>query len=252
MKSLMSAFLVVLGMSLLWSSSAQPVQPPAQPTPVLTRAVGLDDAPAPPPDREWESAEGLPVPIYPGTRVDEAEIGPPRPGLPGAVGLKDSRGLHTKMRQLPGSATVAGRLSATEPRARADARVQLQREVADWLAPDVPASWKAPAGLIDRLVVRTRIKPIVKDYGTLYEATLDVDLSPLRRDEIVAAYRHELVGHRLISLAGGLGFVLTCLAALAGYIRADEATKGYYTHWLRAVAAAGVGASGVLIYQLLT
>jgi transposase len=48
-----------------------------------------------------------------------------------------------------------------------------------------------------------------------------------------------------------MGFVLTCLAAFAGYIRADEATRGYYTNWLRALAAAGVGASGVLIYQLL-
>ena len=61
-----------------------------------------------------------------------------------------------------------------------------------------------------------------------------------------------MVPRRLAVLGGVLGFVLACLAALAGYIRADEATKGYYTHWLRLVAAAGVGASGVVIYRLLT
>ena len=50
----------------------------------------------------------------------------------------------------------------------------------------------------------------------------------------------EVVARRLVTLGGSLGFVLVCLASLAGYIRADEATKGYYTHWLRAIAAAGV------------
>jgi hypothetical protein len=45
---------------------------------------------------------------------------------------------------------------------------------------------------------------------------------------------------------------LMCLASVSGYIRADEATKGYYTNRLRMLAAAGVGAGGVLIYQMVT
>ena len=45
-------------------------------------------------------------------------------------------------------------------------------------------------------------------------------------------------------------FVLICLAAVSGYIRTDEATKGYYTNRLRMLAAAGVGAAGVVIYQM--
>ena len=56
----------------------------------------------------------------------------------------------------------------------------------------------------------------------------------------------------VLLLGGGLGFALTCLAAVAGFIRADEATKGYYTNRLRLLAAAGVGAAGVAIYQALT
>ena len=72
------------------------------------------------------------------------------------------------------------------------------------------------------------------------------------RGAIIAAHQREVDARRLATLGGSLGFVLACLASLAGYIRADEATKGYYTHWLRAIAAAGAGASGVVIYQLLT
>ena len=55
------------------------------------------------------------------------------------------------------------------------------------------------------------------------------------------------------------GQVAQCQAAdpdgsllAAVYRSADEATRGYYTRWLRALAAAAVGASGVIIYQILT
>ncbi len=166
--------------------------------------------------------------------------------------------------------TIAGRLSATEERAHTDARLQLERAVADWIAPEVPSMqahvvsnpdlaptklpyrWRVPAQLIDQMIRETRTKPIVRDYGTVYEASILADFSTENRAAIIAAYQHDLVAYRLTLLAGVIGFLLTCLAALAGYIRADEATRGYYTHWLRAVAAAGVGASGVLIYQMLT
>ena len=53
------------------------------------------------------------------------------------------------------------------------------------------------------------------------------------------------------AIAGVLAFVLTCLAAVAGYIRADEATWGYYTNTLRVVAVGAVGATGALIYLAL-
>ena len=54
-----------------------------------------------------------------------------------------------------------------------------------------------------------------------------------------------------MTLGGALGFVLICLAAVSGYIRADEATKGYYTNRLRMLAAAGVGAAGVILYKMV-
>jgi hypothetical protein len=217
-------------------------------------------------DREdgREEVDGLPVPIVPGTRVTEATILPPnQKGSESKSESKSKSGseshtvIEAKIHQAavtlpPGVRLISGRLSATEDRARADARLQLEREVTEWLTPEVPTSWNPPGYLITGLIRRTDVYPIVKDYATVYEATLQADLSPGSRGEILAAYEHELIVRRLAILGGILGFVLACLASLAGYIRADEATRGYYTHWLRALAAASVGASGVLIYQILT
>jgi hypothetical protein len=150
--------------------------------------------------------------------------------------------------------SISGRLSATPERARDDARLQLEREVTEWLAPEVPTNWKAPAHLITGMIHKTELHPIVKDFpiGTVYEATLEADFSSPCRSRIIAAHQREVIVRRLGVLGGSLGFVLACLASLAGYIRADEATKGYYTSWLRAIAAASVGAAGVVLYQLLT
>jgi hypothetical protein len=196
-----------------------------------------------------EEAEGLPVPIIPGTRVSEARIESP-----------DTKAIRPQARprvrvaaRVPATVRpVSGRLSATVERARDDARVQLEREVAEWLAPEVPTNWKAPGHLITRMIKKTDVHPIVKAYGTVYEATLEADFSPPSRSRIVAAHQREVIGRRLGVLGGSLGFVLVCLGSLAGYIRADEATKGYYTSSLRAIAAASVGAAGVVLYQLLT
>ena len=147
---------------------------------------------------------------------------------------------------------IKGLISATEDRAREEARKELDRNVTEWLeASSVPRSWKPPARQIDGMILETKVKPIVKDYGTLYEAELRVDVSPERRASLVAAYHRQLVHGRLVLLGGTLAFFLTCLAAISGYIRADEATKGYYTNRLRLLAAAGVGAAGVLIYQMV-
>jgi len=204
-------------------------------------------------------AEGLPVPVVPGTRVTEARVEPPaRPDR--SVRPRDvyrsarPRAVPSPPRTRPaepGVREVEGRLSATEDRARKDARERLEREVADLIAPEVSRGWKVPAPLIDRLVRRVTIKPVVRDYGTLYQATLTVDLSPARLREIVDAHRHEQVVRRLVWLGSLLAFVLVCLATVSGYIKADEATKGYYTTRLRLAAAAGVGAAGVLIYQMM-
>jgi len=259
---------LILGFMLAAGRCSHVNHPPARPNrpAFLQVRYVLDDR-----DREndaedqREEAEGLPVPIVPGTRVSEARISTPerrseanesQHTKPGVANRRIKvRTQPERKAALPDPATIrsiAGRLSATEDRARGDARLQLEREVTEWLTPEVPPQWKPPSHLLTRMIAKTEVHPIVRDYGTLYEATLDANFSPYHRSQILAAYQRQVVAHRLTVLGGSLGFILACLAALAGYIRADEATRGYYTGWLRAAAAAGVGASGVVLYQLLT
>jgi hypothetical protein len=164
----------------------------------------------------------------------------PRPQPPIAVGPKETR-------------LLTGLISATEERARQEARKQLETEVTDWLElSGVPRSWKPSTQQIDAMIIETTMEPVVKDYGTLYVAKLRLDVSPEQRALFIESYKRQLVHRRMVLLGGTLGFVLICLGAISGYIRTDEVTKGYYTNRLRLLAAGGVGAAGVLIYQMLT
>ena len=240
--------------------------------------------------------DDLPVAIVPGSRVTEADTSTPKPPDPPKPvvlppppasprqHLQEFDRLAESLRALPpppvppwqhrahsvvvpptptyappvSGKMLKGRLSATEQRAHDDTRAQLVKMVTEWLAPDVPKTWKVPDELIDTLVVEIRVSPVVqptdpvsKDYGPMYEADMRVDLSPLRRAEIVDAYHHEQTLKRLGVLGALFAFVLVCLAAVSGYIRADEATKGYYTNRLRLAATVAAGAAGVAVYRWL-
>lgn len=215
-----------------------------------------DDLPLPPPPPEpptaprLENAEGLPVPIVPGTRLTDAEASPPQAiptqfvSRPAAEGTTASSPTSTRQE-------VAGEICANEDRARADALRVLRFRVAEWLGPEIPSTWEPPAPLLESMIVATRIEPFVRDYGRLYTATFTVDFTPNHRRELIAAHERERVHDRLNILAGILAFILLGLAAISGYIRADEATKGYYTNHLRMLAAASVGAAGVVVYRML-
>lgn len=147
---------------------------------------------------------------------------------------------------------IQGLPMATPQRARDDARRVLSTSVSRWLETEgVPHHWNVPRRILDPTVQESTPEPSERDYGTVYIQTLRWDASPQLRERLVDAYERELAGKRLLTLGGVLGFVLVCLGAMAGYIRADEATKGYYTNRLRLVAAAGVGAAGVGLYRFL-
>jgi hypothetical protein len=228
------------------------------------QAFNGDDNPwsGPTPPPELEEADGLPVPIVPGSRVTVAQTKPPAPAVPPAPPARRAR----RKVSAPAAAPVAnvaapvapsptrivkGQISATEERAKADAYNALRNEVLDWLDIDISGAWSPPSRLIGAMIQETRITPVVKEYGTLYVAELKADFSPQKRQAFVQVYHREQVRQRLAVLGGILGFVLICLAAVSGYIRSDEATKGYYTNRLRILTAAGVGAAGVMIYRIL-
>lgn len=155
----------------------------------------------------------------------------------------------------PEWADVVGYAGATPERALEGARRRLDETVHEWLGPvGVPDSWTPPQHILDSMVETHGIDPIAKDYGVdgrVYVQTLRLDRSNHQRDRLIEAFERELAGRRLVSLGGALAFLLVCLASLTGYIRADEATRGYYTAPLRLIAAVGVGATGVVLYRLL-
>ena len=122
--------------------------------------------PRPPSPRSLarEDAEGLPVPIVPGTRVTEAEARPPAPAVPplhlqhgpaiGSATLAPAAAGAGRRRR-PANETVEGEICATEERAKADARRALQaegRRVARARRPQRPGRRRTP--LLQALVAR--------------------------------------------------------------------------------------------------
>jgi hypothetical protein len=230
----------------------RPTLPPPPPAPAAAPAL--------------EDADGLPVPIVAGTRVTEAEARPPVPAIPPRPPIPARPAAHAEPPACPVMAapaapspaavaaktwTIEGLPSANERRAENAAMQGLQAQVLEWLSPDVPASWTPPDSMLRPIVAETRIDEIEKSYGTVYVAHLTAHAPPELRAQLVDAYNRDLIQHRLMTLGGTLAFVLICLAAISGYIRADEATKGYYTNRLRMLAAAGVGAAGVIVYKMV-
>jgi hypothetical protein len=217
------------------------------------------------PQPPLEEADGLPVRIVPGTRVTVAQAKPPvppvaparhaapppKPAPPAIVNFADKDVPPPVPPSQTETRIIQSQMLASEDRAKADARNALRTEVLDWLDSDISGSWDPPSRLVDAMVRQTEIKRVEKEYGTLYVAELKAEFSPQRRQTFVDVFTREQVQQRLVLLGGLLAFVLTCLAAISGYIRTDEATKGYYTNRLRMLTAAGVGAAGVVIYQML-
>ena len=213
------------------------------------------------PDRVF--VDDLPVPVVPGSRVTEAHASTPKPPAPPRPPKPPKAPkLHVHVSPPPAPpqppkppaelVVIKGRRSATEQRAHDDARAQLVKKVTEWLEPDVPKTWRVPDPLVDRLIRGdVRVTPVERDYGTVYEAEMQVDLSPTRRAEIAQAYQHEQTLKKLGVLGALFAFMLVCLGLVSGYIRADEATKGYYTNRLRLVSAVVAGAAGVAVYRWL-
>jgi hypothetical protein len=152
----------------------------------------------------------------------------------------------------PGSTvTVESDLMATPERADA-AEVKLDRTLGDRLSRiGIPRTWDPPSSLRQSIVLNRVRQEIPKDYAVMHRESLQVDVSPAMLSRFKQSYEADVAGHRLVILGEILLFVLVVLAALAGYIHADEATKGYYTNHLRLATAAGIGAASVVAYRLL-
>jgi hypothetical protein len=121
------------------------------------------------------------------------------------------------------------------------------KEVESYLArQDPPVHWKPSRDWVDRNLVKTRHQEVKvlndEDLGDGYDVTLKVEVGPKQYREILERDREERVKQRDLLLARILAGVVALLVAVVGYLRLDEATKGYYTLWLRLGALGLVGA----------
>lgn len=142
---------------------------------------------------------------------------------------------------------------ATTERAVTDAHRKLEREVSDWLArAGVPRTWQPSKRLIDQMIRKTDMQHSDFKYAVMHKQQYQVEFSKPVLDRMLAAREREIGGKRLLTLGGGLALMVAALAAVSGYIRADEATKGYYTNHLRVAAGLGLATAGYVAYRLLS
>ncbi len=278
MKKLVLVTLLAVGASWLLSEARQ-AGPGPRPSPKWARATRLVVRDVPPPAEADPSIRVVPWKKGGPGRSKRAST-PPSPKTPRPMPSWFPKSeIEEEEKATPdafGSRVLVGRISASEDRARQDLRRTLDREVADWIAADVPTSWKVPPRVIDAMAQGAYIQEVTRslktlgaeatpeakspstpgvpgldDLYTLYRAGQKLDFSPERRAEIVQMYRQDLATRRMQRLGGGLALALAALAVLSTYIKADEATRGYYTNRLRLVAAAGLGVAGVVAYRYL-
>jgi hypothetical protein len=174
------------------------------------------------------------------------------PGEPGWFLLaRETTGRHVEVNRR-GPTIIADRFAATEEGAKNKTRELFKKTVKEWLWPQAPRDWNAPDSELSRLVLQAYTSPVYSDVGVVFLTGYQADLSPEARSHLVDLYQNDLARQRLYWMGGIVAFVLVCLGSMGGYIRADEATRGYYTNRLRLAAAAAVGAAGAAIYHIVT
>jgi hypothetical protein len=111
-----------------------------------------------------------------------------------------------------------------------------------------PAGWRlTPAQLDPEHLTRLGVVREVghNEEGERIKVSMRVELTPQYLSEVRQAARQEVVLGRLLLLARGLAGLVILLVVVAGYLRLEEATRGYYTGLLRLTAAAVVLLAGV-------
>jgi hypothetical protein len=117
-----------------------------------------------------------------------------------------------------------------------------------------PMSWT-----LDLQYVRTRLmksseeaepKKLPDGLGLWRKVKVQVVLNSDDRDDILRQDREFRMHDREFFLGKILLVLVALLTAVAGYFRLDEATKGYYTGWLRLGAAGLVGAAAMGLWWM--
>jgi hypothetical protein len=147
--------------------------------------------------------------------------------------------------------TVHGGYQASSSRAMQDALGRAQAELVEQLrSQSPPVEWTPPTDFVSKLVKSSDEKKfddiidssaLKEKVGPMYQFTLNVEVTPDAQREILKNDRAFRGGQRMLVLGKVLAGLVVALAAVAGFIRLDEWTKGYLTNGLR------IGAIGLIL-----
>ncbi len=215
--------------------AGQRTRPQRLPTP--PRAAVPAEPPAPPCDDDDCCEE----PERPGVRVVKRVV-----VRTGSVSPKDLSHLRI----------VVGKPGGNEANALKYLEEGLRGEVGEWLSQDgVPLAWSPPKSILNNMFLREAPRIESRKLSSIdavfYTASRPANFSPEVKRRLLTAYHKQIAFERGGVLAGVLGFLVVGLAMVAGYIRADEATKGYFTWPLRVAATGGLAVAGFVLYRFL-
>jgi hypothetical protein len=142
----------------------------------------------------------------------------------------------------------------TEKDAENVALEQVRNEIADYLFQNGLRDWRPEVSDI-----RASSTPIFRnkektfddpELGKMQRVTVVVELTPKAIREFQKEARHQRAGNRMMATSKGLGMLVALLVALGGYFKLEEATKGYYTTWLRLSTLGFIGAVATSLWIL--
>jgi hypothetical protein len=116
-----------------------------------------------------------------------------------------------------------------------------------------PLQWRPKLDYINSHLVKSRPRQAAQDLGDGLKALgvkLEMEISASDWQYMLAEDRRVRADSRMLLLAKLLAGLVASLGAVAGYLRLEEMTKGYYTAWLRFAAVSFVSAVGVGIWWI--
>jgi hypothetical protein len=126
-----------------------------------------------------------------------------------------------------------------------------QRELAAWLRKE-NVKWSPSTDYVEQHITDRKVDPNSTEVGgtPMTEVKLQIVVTSSDYQEILNSDRQIRRDDRQVFLARILATIVTVCAAISGYFRLDEATKGYYTNLLRLGSLAVVSGVGAGVWLL--
>jgi hypothetical protein len=174
-----------------------------------------------------------------------------RPAVRGAPARLDEQKLFAQ--------EIQGTWKGTREEALQNALEVAQVELGAYLRnQDPPVEWTPPLEYIRRHLVKDTPKyeeqkleepldgrPVFK-----YQARVRVEMTARDQEKVFQEERKERARQRMLVLAKVVAAVTVLLAAVGGYVRLDERTKGYYSTLLRLAVVCLIAAVGAGLWWL--